>query len=56
MGYARAVFRKLIDDSARLDHFMDNVLTLGFHFRHDAGEELADLVAELSALHPEYSG
>jgi 2-haloacid dehalogenase len=52
----RALFSKLIDDAARLDHFMDNVLTLGFHFRHDAGEELADLVAELTARHPEYTG
>lgn len=51
----RALFSQVIEDAARLEHFMDNVLTLGFHFRHDAGEELADLVAELTAKHPEYA-
>ena len=51
----RALFSKLIEDEARLDYFMDNVLTLGFHFRHDAGEELDDLVSELTARHPTYA-
>ncbi len=50
----RVLFSKLIEDQARLDYFMENVLTLGFHFRHDVGEELDDLVSELTGRFPEF--
>ena len=51
----RALFEKVIADPARLEHFLAEVLTYDFHSRHDAGEELEVLVAELNARHPEYA-
>ncbi|WOE75769.1 HAD family hydrolase [Alterisphingorhabdus coralli] len=49
----RALYGKLIDDPERLDWFLDNVVTLEWHFQHDAGRELAPMVAELVAEWPE---
>lgn len=51
----RALFSKVIAEPAELDRFLSEVLTLGFHFRHDAGEELDELAAELNARHPEFA-
>jgi 2-haloacid dehalogenase len=48
----RGLYEKLIDDPAELDWFLENVVTLPWHFRHDAGEPLADLIAEKVAEHP----
>ncbi len=42
-------------DPAELDWFMDTVIPLDWHARHDAGESAADLVAERSALFPEHA-
>jgi 2-haloacid dehalogenase len=51
----RYLFAKLIDDPAELEWFVTNVVTPEWHFQHDAGRPLADMVAELAALHPNYA-
>jgi 2-haloacid dehalogenase len=51
----RHLFAKLIDDQAELDWFLANVVTPEWHFQHDAGRPLADMAAELVALHPGYA-
>src|SRR5687768_12125308 len=51
----RHLFAKLIDDPAELDWFLANVVTEAWHFNHDAGAELGEMVAELKARHPNYS-
>jgi 2-haloacid dehalogenase len=48
----RYLYRKLIDDSARLDHFLSHILTLDWHFQHDLGRDFAETSAELIAAHP----
>lgn len=41
-------------DRAELDWFMDTVIPLEWHARHDAGESAASLVTERVALFPDY--
>ena len=48
----RNLYEKLIADPAELDWFLEHVVTLPWHFRHDAGEPLADLIAEKVAEFP----
>lgn len=52
----RCLYAKLIDDPAELDHFVGHVVTEQWHFEHDAGRPLADMVAELTARFPQHSG
>jgi 2-haloacid dehalogenase len=49
-----ALFEKLIDDRAELDWFLANVVTEEWHFEHDRGRSLADMVPERIALFPQY--
>lgn len=49
-----ALFAKLIDDPQELDWFLANVVTEGWHFEHDRGRALADMVPERIALFPQY--
>jgi len=42
-------------DPAELEWFMETVVPLEWHARHDAGESAASLVAERVALFPEYA-
>lgn len=51
----RCLLRKVIADPAELDFVFRNVVSEEWHFRHDAGEELAALVAERKAEFPEHS-
>jgi len=51
----RFLYRTLIDDPARLDHFLRHVVTPEWHFQHDAGRPFAETSAELIAAYPEYS-
>ncbi|WP_373474880.1 HAD family hydrolase [Sphingorhabdus sp.] len=51
----RHLFAKLIADSKELDWFLAHVVTPEWHFQHDAGRPLADMTAELTALHPNYA-
>lgn len=49
-----ALFEKLIDDREELDWFLANVVTEEWHFEHDAGRPLAEMVPERIALYPQY--
>lgn len=49
-----ALFEKLIDDREELDWFLANVVTEEWHFEHDRGRALADMVPERIALYPRY--
>jgi 2-haloacid dehalogenase len=49
-----ALFEQLIDDPAELDWFLANVVTEEWHFQHDHGRPLAELVPERIALFPRY--
>ena len=50
----RHLFAKLIDDPEELDWFLVNVLTPGWHFQHDAGRPLADMLPELTAIRQDF--
>lgn len=51
----RALFAKLIDDPKELDWFLSNVVTEQWHFQHDAGRPLAEMVPERIAQFPDYA-
>lgn len=42
-------------DPALLDYFLDTVIALEWHAQHDAGRPAAEMVAERSALFPEFA-
>ncbi|MFC4291260.1 HAD family hydrolase [Sphingorhabdus arenilitoris] len=48
----RHLFAKLIDDPAELDWFLNHVVTEEWHFQHDAGRPLAEMLQERSAQFP----
>lgn len=50
----RCLFEKLIDDPQELDWFLANVVTPEWHFQHDGGRPLADMVPERIAEFPQY--
>jgi 2-haloacid dehalogenase len=49
-----ALFEKLIEDRQELEWFLSHVVTEEWHFEHDRGRALADMVPERIALFPEY--
>jgi 2-haloacid dehalogenase len=51
----RHLFAKLIVDEAELDWFLANVVTPEWHFQHDAGRPLADMVPERKGQYPAYA-
>jgi len=51
----RALFEKLIADEGELDWFLTNVVTEEWHFRHDRGETLAQMLPERIAQFPEHA-
>lgn len=51
----RHLFAKLIDDSQELEYFVNNVVTPKWHFQHDAGRPLAEMVPERVAEFPQYA-
>ena len=51
----RRLFEKLIDDEAELDWFCTHVVTPEWHFQHDAGRPLDDMVPELKAHYPDHA-
>ena len=51
----RALFEKLIEDQSELDWFLQNVVTPEWHFQHDAGRPLAEMVPELQVQFPAYA-
>lgn len=48
----RYLFAKLIDDKDRLEWFVTHVVTPEWHFQHDAGRSLAEMLPELKAEFP----
>lgn len=50
----RHLFAKLIHDPRELDWFLAHVVTTEWHFEHDAGRPLAEMVPERIALFPQY--
>ncbi|MGV7122763.1 HAD family hydrolase [Sphingopyxis sp. 550A] len=48
----RHLFAKLIADKRELDWFVTTVVTPEWHFQHDAGRPLAEMVPELKAEFP----
>jgi 2-haloacid dehalogenase len=51
----RRLFAKLIHDVGELDWFLANVVTEEWHFQHDAGRPLAEMVPERIAEFPAYA-
>ena len=51
----RYIFAKLIADKDELEFFVTHVVTPEWHFQHDAGRALDDMVAEQIAEFPEYA-
>ena len=49
-----ALFEKLIEDRDELAWFLAHVVTEEWHFEHDRGRALADMVPERIALFPQY--
>ncbi|HWU03366.1 MAG TPA: HAD family phosphatase [Novosphingobium sp.] len=51
----RCLFAKMIADPAELEWFVTHVVTEEWHFQHDAGRPLADMVPERQAQFPAYA-
>lgn len=51
----RHLFAKLIDNPEELEWFVGNVVTPEWHFEHDAGRSLAEMVAERIARFPDHA-
>jgi 2-haloacid dehalogenase len=48
----RCLYAKLIADPARLDWFCSTVVTEDWHYQHDAGRDLGEMVAERKRAFP----
>ena len=48
------IYRDLIPDPAERDWFVSHVVTPEWHFQHDAGRPLAEIVPERIAAWPEH--
>ncbi len=53
--HPRFLYERLIEDDRALEAFLADVVTLEWHFQHDAGRDFADTSAELSARYPEHA-
>ena len=51
----RYLFAKLIDDEQELDWFLANVVTEEWHFQHDAGVPLSEMVPQRKAEFPQHA-
>ena len=51
----RYLFAKLIDDTDELEYFVTHIVTPEWHYQHDAGRSLEDMVAERIAEFPQYA-
>lgn len=50
----RALYEQLIADPAELDWFLAEVITESWHFQHDEGRPLAEMIAERADQFPRY--
>lgn len=51
----RNLFEKMIDDEERLEFLLSEVVTEQWHFQHDAGRPLSEMVPERQAEYPDYA-
>ncbi len=51
--HLRHLFEKIVDDRARLEMLLGEVVTEEWHFEHDRGRTLGEMVPERIALYPE---
>ena len=51
----RHLFAQLIEDPAELDWFCAHVVTEDWHFEHDAGRPLDEMVPERQAMYPDHA-
>ena len=51
----RILFEQLIEDEKRLEFLLSEVVTEQWHFQHDAGRPLGDMVPERQAQFPDYA-
>ena len=51
----RNLFEKMIDDEVRLEFLLSEVVTEQWHFQHDAGRPLSEMVPERQAEYPDYA-
>ncbi|MGB7407017.1 MAG: HAD-IA family hydrolase [Pontixanthobacter sp.] len=51
----RHLFTKLIGDPSELDWFLQNVVTEAWHFQHDAGVPLSEMIPPLQARFPRHA-
>ena len=51
----RLIYRDAIPDPAQRDWFVANVVTPEWHFQHDAGRPLAEMLPELKAEFPDHA-
>jgi 2-haloacid dehalogenase len=51
----RYLFAKLIEDADELEWFVTHVVTPQWHFQHDAGRPLAEMLPELKAEFPDHA-
>lgn len=51
----RYLYAKLIADVAEREYFVTHVVTPEWHYQHDAGRTLEDMVAERTARFPQYA-
>ncbi|MBX7539709.1 HAD family hydrolase [Qipengyuania sphaerica] len=51
----RHLFGKMVGDPARLEKLLGEVVTEEWHFLHDAGRPLSQMVPERIALYPEFA-
>ncbi|HCS17240.1 MAG: HAD-IA family hydrolase [Pseudomonadota bacterium] len=52
--HLRHLFEKIVDDRARLETLLGEVVTEEWHFEHDRGRTLGEMVPERIALYPDF--
>lgn len=53
--HPRFLYERLIGDDQALAAFLEDVVTIEWHFQHDAGRDFADTSAELTAQFPQHA-
>jgi 2-haloacid dehalogenase len=53
--HPRFLYERLIGDDRALEAFLADVVTVEWHFQHDAGSDFADTSAELTARFPHHA-
>lgn len=51
----RCLYAKLIDDPEQLEWFVTHVVTEDWHYQHDAGRDLAEMVADRKRAFPDHA-